>query len=395
MEDEQNHVNVFTGGLPQMGKTTLLLDYLYDCIHSGYGAIFFDTDGSIAEKILDHIPPERTSDVILFDPTDPERIVTWNPLADNSNPSLTADAIKKAMKAIWLMSGTSTGVMDLYIKNSIQALIEAKETLLGFSYLLTNQYYRDYVLEQTGDWVVQDFWKSHEDLGARLQTSQRNSTYNKAHALLSDIRIRRLLSFQSSSFSADDVIENNKLLIVRLPKSVIDEDSARIVASLLLMDFVSAMYRRRVKLPFYCFIDQCDDLAETVVSEWLINGPAQSCFTVLATKYLGQLTDQYKEAVLGACATKYMFRSSEQDAEYLEKVLGETQLIKCHELEPYQARIFPYKSGNAYLYTKDFKDWPIYKKSYDKIRKNHDSRLTKKISKADDNIKRFRKKLSD
>tara|TARA_R110002072_G_scaffold48207_1_gene131763 strand:- start:10662 stop:11849 length:1188 start_codon:yes stop_codon:yes gene_type:complete len=395
MEDETNHVNIFTSGLPQMGKTTLLLNYLYDSIHKGYGAIFFDTDGSITNQILDHIPPERTSDVIHFDPTNPDRIVTWNPLADDSNPSLNADTIKKAMKAIWLMSRSSTGVMDLYIKNSLQALIEAKETLLGFSYMLTDELYRDSVLAQTDDWVVQDFWKSHAEMDDRLQINQRNSTYNKAHALLSDIRIRRLLSFQSSSFSADDVLENNKLLIVRLPKSVIDEDSARIVASLLLMDFVSAMYRRKVKLPFYCFIDQCDDLADTVVSEWLINGPAQSCYSVLATKYLGQLTNQYKEAVLGSCATKYIFRSSEQDSEYLERVLGESQNIKCHELKPYQARIFPYVSGNAYLHTKDFEDWPIYKKSYDKIRKNHDSRLTKKISKADDNIKKFRKTLSD
>lgn len=52
------------------GKSTVMLNLMLADIENGDGLFHIDPHGQDADRLLEHIPSKRKSDVILFDPSD-------------------------------------------------------------------------------------------------------------------------------------------------------------------------------------------------------------------------------------------------------------------------------------------------------------------------------------
>src|SRR5438270_5464083 len=69
--DRRQHVLLL--GKTGVGKSTLLRNMLIQDIQAGRGCLFIDPHGDEAERLLDHVPPWRTEEVIYLDPSDLSR----------------------------------------------------------------------------------------------------------------------------------------------------------------------------------------------------------------------------------------------------------------------------------------------------------------------------------
>ncbi len=86
------------------GKSSLMLDMIRQDIARGEGVTLIDPHGHLAEKLLDHIPPERVKDVCYFNVADAERPIGFNTLETSLPPErqhLAVSAVVAAISGIW------------------------------------------------------------------------------------------------------------------------------------------------------------------------------------------------------------------------------------------------------------------------------------------------------
>ena len=72
--DRRNHLYIV--GKTGMGKTDLLRNIILADIWRGAGVGVIDPHGDLAESVIDAIPPERSDDVVYFNPSDLEYPIT-------------------------------------------------------------------------------------------------------------------------------------------------------------------------------------------------------------------------------------------------------------------------------------------------------------------------------
>jgi hypothetical protein len=184
-------------GKRRTGKTTLLSKWIIDDINEGAGIALFDAYGDCTEQVLSHIPPERIGDVVLVEPHDSGFPVAINPLYQISRDdrSKVVRSIVNTFKSISGYTNIATPVLDDFLSHSISALLDYQHaTLVGLKWLFTSTEFRQKVLRQINDPVIQDFWKSDfEMLSERSQVEATQSTLNKIRAFTSDPISRNIL----------------------------------------------------------------------------------------------------------------------------------------------------------------------------------------------------------
>ena len=103
--------HLYLVGRTGVGKSTLLLNMLAADIAAGRGVGLIDPHGDLAEQVLAAVPPHRTNDVVVFDPSDRTYAVGFNPLAchDAAKRDLVADDVVSAFNRIYDLSARRRG----------------------------------------------------------------------------------------------------------------------------------------------------------------------------------------------------------------------------------------------------------------------------------------------
>ena len=99
-DDRRRHLAVI--GKTGMGKTTLLEHLIASDIRAGRGVCLIDPHGDLADAILAAVPPARTNQTIVFDASDRDFPVSFNPLVcpDAGQRGLVASGIVSAFKRL-------------------------------------------------------------------------------------------------------------------------------------------------------------------------------------------------------------------------------------------------------------------------------------------------------
>ena len=95
--------HLFVIGRTGTGKSTALKNFILQDIASGAGCAFFDPHGDDTLQLLSLVPPERQKDVVLYDPSDFDFPIGFNPL-HNVPPRrrpFVASAVVDCFRAIW------------------------------------------------------------------------------------------------------------------------------------------------------------------------------------------------------------------------------------------------------------------------------------------------------
>lgn len=323
-DDRRRHVYVI--GKTGVGKTTLLENMIIQDIKKGRGIALVDPHGDVAEKILDLIPPERTNDVVYFDPADVDFPVAFNPLesVDPQYKYLVASGLVSSLKKIWADSWGPR--LEYILRNVILALLDyPSSTMLGIMRMLADKNYRKKVVDTISDPVVKAFWiNEFANYNERFRSEAISPIQNKVGQFLSSSIIRNIVAQPKSTIDMKDIMDNGKILIINVSKGRIGEDNSALLGAMLITKLqLAAMDRAKIteenRRDFYLYVDEFQNFATESFATILSEARKYRLNLIIAHQYITQMEEVVRDAVFGNVGTLISFRVGAFDAEYLEK----------------------------------------------------------------------------
>ncbi|MFD1935123.1 TraM recognition domain-containing protein [Nonomuraea mangrovi] len=163
---------------------------------------------------------------------------------------------------------------------------------------------------------------------------------NKLRAFLLRPFVRDILGSATSTFDLDDILDGG-ILLVRLPKGVLGDDTARLLGSVILAQVWQAASRRaklgRTRGHAALYVDEAHNFLTLphALSDMLAEARAYRISLVLAHQHLAQLPRDLRQAVSSDARNKIYFSLSPGDAREVEHHF--TPHLTAHDLANFDA----------------------------------------------------------
>jgi len=348
--DARHHLHVL--GATGSGKSTLLINLVLQDVAAGRGTVVIDPQGDLVADILDRLPEGAlTRPLYLFDPCDMAAQVPRLNILDGRDAGLAVDHLvsifKKVYAAYW---GPRS---DDLVRACALTLLTAKAakpslpvpTLATIPAILaSDQERRRYTdaLERGANPVLFGFWDWYAHLSEPARAQITAPLMNKLRAFLMRDYPATVVGAGASNLDLPAVLDGG-LLLARLPKGVLGEETTRLLGSLLLASTWQAATARSAhatRPDAALYIDEAHDFLNLAVGveTMLAQARAMRVGLALAHQNLAQLPSEMREAVSANARSKIYFNASPEDARHLARhtapALGEHDLAR---LGAYQA----------------------------------------------------------
>ncbi len=325
MEVRLNHCHILGG--TGSGKSTLLGQMALQDIQMGHGVAVIDPHGDLVDALLPHVPPERLDDVILFDPSDGEYAIAFNPLAASSTRErelMAADFI-----AVMRQHTSSWGdQMSSLLGNAVLAFLHNSRigTLPELRRFLVSAEFRSHVLKTVSSPEVEYFWE-HE--AALANKSAIGSILVRLDELLRSESLLHILGQRANKLDFGHIMDSRKIFLARLSKGLVGQANAYLLGGLLVSKFYQTTIARQSRQrenrqPYMLLMDEAGELLTSTISEILVGARKYGLGLTLAHQSLRQLAgnDEIYGAVTGSCGTKICFQVGGDDARKMADEFG-------------------------------------------------------------------------
>lgn len=352
IRDEDRRTHFYVVGASGTGKSKFLEFLIRQDVAKGNGFGVIDPHGDLIEDVKGYLalalPKEELEErVLLIDPTDEKYTVAFNPLErlEGVSPAEIAAELVEAFKKIWGAGSTIETYgwgarMEDLLRNTLIALIEAGLTLTDLPRFLIDEDFRDNVLERVTHPIAKKYFERFNSLAPRTREEWMESTLNKVNAFLSDDRIREMFSFEKSSFNLREIMDNRKILLIKLDRGKLKENGD-LIGSLLMTKIRMAAFSRsdipkEKRVPFYLYIDEFQNFATKEFIDTLSEARKYGLSLIMAHQNLSQLPKDLQDSILTNCGIQCYFRVCRRDAEILAKEAFETtgMEVKAVRLTP-------------------------------------------------------------
>lgn len=342
------------------GKSTFARQSFMQDILAGHGGCYFDFHGQDAGWLLDHIPPERIDDVIWFNPLDLDFAIGYN-ILDGIAPQDYASFTDDIVATLRHIHHASWGArMDDILTNAIRPLFdlppESKGTLLGVVRMLNDANYRHWVIGQTTEQSVKDFWlREYTDWSKPDKAHNLNSSLNKIRRFQSSPVLRNILGQQRSRISFARAIADGQIIICDIDKWRMGAVNANTLASLIVSRLIYEATRRDMPrrdgeiiesavVPFSVVIDEFQTVTTLAAVEAFAGIRKYRVGFTICHQYTAQLSPELLDAVNGNVANKVVFRVGGEDALQLQRYMDIAKPGDLSELDDFNF-ITQYKEG--------------------------------------------------
>lgn len=321
-EQRLRHTHII--GASGTGKSTLLLRLIVQDIAHGEGLAVLDPHGDLIDEIVSHVPDERREDVVLVDPSDAEYPIGFNILAAHSE--LEKTLLSSDLVAGFRRLSTSWGdQMTSVLGNAILAVLESDRggTLGDLRRFLIEPDFRKTFLTTVGDPEVVYYWqKEFPFLTGRPQAP----LLTRLDTFLRPKVIRAMVTQQANRIDFAAIMNEGKILLVKLAQGAIGEENAALLGTLFVAKFHQLALGRqeiqeRERRPFHLYIDEFHHFVTPSLATLLTGARKYRLGLILAHQELRQIWNQDRDvasAVLANPATRICFRVSDEDARKLE-----------------------------------------------------------------------------
>jgi hypothetical protein len=313
------------------GKSKLIEALGRQFIASGQGFCLLDLHGDLAGELAKFgatLPEEQrerfTRSLVWLDAADPERTVTFNPLAAGSRGDTATQRLEllAAFRRHW---SDSWGPRLADLLTHTLAVLQANGlTLAEVPVFLGDKEVRAKLLAQKDvEPASRDyFWLRFNPLPKRDQVMMSESTMNKVGALLADYRVRTLVGDTQPTLDPRTAIDEQQVVLARIPRGALVEN-ADLLASLLLAAFHTAALSRVAmepakRQPYVIVLDEAQVASETF-PQLLAGARAFGLAAVCGLQYLDLVPQSLAEALLANCRVRICFRTSRRDGERLAR----------------------------------------------------------------------------
>ncbi len=319
--DATYHVHMV--GSTGSGKTTLLCNMIVDGILAGRGTVVIDPHGDLVLDILDRLPASVADRVVLFDP-DQDRPPALNPL-EGDDHDLVVDNLVSIFGSIFAKAWGPR--MDDVMRVSCLTLLKhANVTLQHIPPLLTSAQFRSELTVDLDDPEGLDgFWQWYDELTPALRSQVIGPVLARLRAFLLRDFVKQTMQYPRSSFDMGKVLDGG-ILLCRLPKGVLGEETVRLLGSMILARvWQAATARARIpaerRRDCQVVLDECQNFLHLASSldTMLAEARKYRLSLVLAHQNLAQFPRDLLEAVSANARNKVYFTCSPRDARELSQ----------------------------------------------------------------------------
>lgn len=321
-EDRRRHLYVV--GKSGSGKSKLLETLIIDDILDGKGVCVMDPHGDLIQDIIKYIPEEKAKDIIYFNIGDLEHPLSFNPLENVSldmKQQVTQGLIEVFEK---FFGGDWSPKIEHVFRYTCLAMLDYPDsTLVGMMKMLTNRKFRQKVIPEIKDSVVKHFWANEfSSWSEKFDNEAILPLVNKLGQFLSNHLIRNIVAQPKNKFSFNDIMNNQKVLLIELSKGKLGEENAALLGAMMITKvYQTAM--ERAKLPeqdrkdFYLYIDEFQNFATETFENILSESRKYRLLLTISHQYLAQVPSDIKGTVFGNIGSIIAMRVGADDGTYL------------------------------------------------------------------------------
>lgn len=350
--EARQHTHIL--GKTGSGKSTLLANLVLQDAEAGRAGLVIDPRGDLITDILARLPEHAVNRVVLFDPDDNAAPPRLN-LLQGPDADFTSDTVVGIFRRIYAEYwGPRT---DDILRAATLTLTRAKDSALTLGdvpRLLSNDVLRAEVMakvvQNTGkDEALADFWGWYSGLTASARSSVTGPVLNKLRTALLRKWVRQVVASGSSTIDLPELFDTGHLVLLRLPKGRLGEDTSSLIGSFALAATWQAV-TARIHTPEHQrkdlggYVDECQNFLNLPGSleDMLAEARGYRLGLTLAHQELGQLPGDLRKAVSANARSKVYFSASPDDATSLQQhtqpVLGAYDLT---HLGAFQAAVRP------------------------------------------------------
>lgn len=333
LSDGDRRRHLYAIGQTGTGKSNFLQEMAKQDARNGKGFCFIDPHGDAIEDILTAIPKERAEDVVIFDPSDMERPFGLNMLEyDLAHPEQKTFVINEMIgifDQLYDLKATGGPMFEQYVRNAMLLIMEDPEsgsTLMEISKVLADEDFRRMKLSKCKNPVVSDFWiKEAEKAGgdAALANMVPYIT-SKLTTFVSNDMMRPIIAQQKSTLNFREIMDEGKILLVKLSKGKIGEINAHllgmvVVGKILMNALARGDMPEDQRRDFYLYLDEFQNVTTNSISQILSEARKYRLCLVIAHQFIGQLSEEISKAVFGNVGSMVALRVGPEDGEFLEK----------------------------------------------------------------------------
>jgi len=205
-----------------------MLAQAVDDMKNGRGFTFIDPHGEACEDLLKWFPKERIDDLIYFDLGNTAYPIGLNPLEVDPEDSDEKDVVTNDLVEMFIqMYGPEIfgpRIQEYFKYGSLTILedFEDRPTLLDVVRLFTDEAYRELKVAKVTNAVVKN-WRerTYNAMGDREKAEIIPYFSSKFVSFNTNRLIRNIIGQTKSAFNFDDIMNNQKILIVNLSKGKI------------------------------------------------------------------------------------------------------------------------------------------------------------------------------
>ena len=329
IDDRRRHVYIV--GQTGTGKSTFLENMILQDMVEGNGLAFVDPHGDGAEKVMSMIPKSRTEDVIYFNPGDMENPLGLNLFefeTDNQKDFLIQEAINMLYK---LYDPQHQGIIgpryEHWFRNAALTLMADPKgaTFIEIPKIFTDKQFAKEKLAHVKDPTVLDFWNKEMAQTSDYHKSEVLGWFvSKFGAFVSNEMMRNIIGQVGGSFDLREVMDKKKILIVNLSKGRVGELNSKLLGMIFIMKFqAAAMSRADIpedkRIDFSLYVDEFQNFSTDSFATILSEARKYRLNLIVANQFIGQLTEEIRDAVFGNVGTIIAMRAGATDADFLVK----------------------------------------------------------------------------
>ncbi|MEU7874286.1 type IV secretion system DNA-binding domain-containing protein [Dactylosporangium sp. NPDC049140] len=319
--DAREHIHML--GATGSGKSTEMTHMVIDDVNAHRGVVVIDPKGDLAQDILDRLPASVADRLVLIDP-DQERGATLNPLTGGDD-DLVVDNIVSIFSKIF-QRHWGPRIDDVLRVACLTLMRKANATLTLVPPLLNDKQFRAaFTVDLDDPEGLKGFWEWYEATPPPLRAQVIGPVLARLRAFLLRDFVRDTIGVATSSFDMATVLDGG-ILIARLPKGQLGEETAKLMGSLILASvWQAATARARIpedrRRDASVYIDEAHNVLNLAgsVGDMLAEARGYHLSLILAHQNLSQLPRDTQLALSANARNKVYFNCSPEDAHQLAR----------------------------------------------------------------------------
>src|SRR3989344_5135883 len=325
LDDRRRHMYVI--GKTGTGKSEFLKTMIMQDIKNGEGLAVIDPHGGLIDDVLKLIPPQRSEDVILFDPSDTQRPMGFNMLdakTEEQKHFIVSSIIGLMYK---LFDPHQTGIIGPRFEHAIRnamltVMYEPGSTFVEVVRALTDATYVQELLPKVQYPIIRRYWTDQIAQTSDFHKSEvLDYIVSKFGRFVTNKMIRNIIGQSVSSFDFRKVMDEGKILLVNLSKGKIGEENSNFLGLILVPKIlVAAMSRQDMPIDqrrdFFLYVDEFQNFATPDFAQILSEARKYRLNLIVANQFIGQMEEDVKNAIFGNVGSIISFRVGVTDANY-------------------------------------------------------------------------------